>query len=76
MPFNTSSESFYPESLESRTLQAADQIIAEKLARVILIGNREKILKAAREKKLNHIEQATIVDPLTHEKKDHYINSW
>jgi phosphate acetyltransferase len=62
-----------PESLESRTLQAADQIIAEKLARVILIGNREKILKTASEKKLNHIEQATLVDPLKHEKKDQYI---
>jgi phosphate acetyltransferase len=63
-----------PESLESRTLLAADQIIGEKLARIILIGNREDILKAARENNLSRIEEATIVDPITHEKKADYIN--
>jgi phosphate acetyltransferase len=63
-----------PESLESRTLLAADQIIGEKLARIILIGNREEILKSARENNLSHIEEATIVDPITHEKKADYIS--
>ena len=63
-----------PESLESRTLQAADQIIGEKLARIILIGNREEILKAARENNLSRLGEATIVDPLAHEKKEEYIN--
>ena len=30
-----------PESLEPRTLQAADQIIEQALAQVILFGNKE-----------------------------------
>lgn len=63
-----------PESLESRTLLAADQIIGEKLARIILIGNRDEILKAARENNLSRIGEATIVDPKSHEKKQEYIN--
>ncbi|MDT8400916.1 MAG: phosphate acetyltransferase [Bacteroidales bacterium] len=63
-----------PESTEERTLRAADRIIAESLARIILIGNREEILKQAHDLKLGNIEKAEIVDPLSHEKKDLYVD--
>jgi phosphate acetyltransferase len=62
-----------PESLEPRTLQAANLILNEHLASVILIGEKDEILDAARANHLDHIEKATIVNPLTHEKKDQYI---
>lgn len=52
-----------PESLEPRTLQAANKIIDKKIAKVILIGNKEEILKKAFELGLQHIENATFVDP-------------
>lgn len=52
-----------PEGLEARTLTAADRIIADRLADIILIGNAKDILAMAKELKLKHIDKATIVDP-------------
>ncbi|MCM1005024.1 MAG: phosphate acetyltransferase [Prevotella sp.] len=52
-----------PEGKEPRTLQAADRIIAEELAQVILIGKREEILAKAEELNLKNIEKAKIADP-------------
>jgi phosphate acetyltransferase len=61
-----------PEGTEERTLQAADIILEEKLAKVILLGNRETIFKMAGELSLKNIEQAEIVDPLTSTERDKY----
>ena len=63
-----------PEGLEERTIKAADIVLEEKLAQITLIGNREKIMEAAKSYGLKNIEQAQIVDPLKHEKKDQYID--
>lgn len=52
-----------PEGTEPRTLQAADMIIADKLANVILIGKAEEILAKANELGLTRIGEATIIDP-------------
>lgn len=52
-----------PESTEPRTLQAANQVIAEGIADVILIGEPEKILEQATDLNLTHINQAKIVNP-------------
>lgn len=51
-----------PEGTEPRTLQAADRIIAEGLAKVILIGRRDEVLARAAELGLGHISEATVVD--------------
>ena len=52
-----------PEGTEPRTLKAADRIIAEGLAHIILIGNPTEILAKADELGLTNIAQAKIVDP-------------
>lgn len=52
-----------PEGTEPRTLSAADRIIAEKLAEIILIGDPKDIYALAKELKLEHIQYATIVNP-------------
>ena len=52
-----------PESLEPRTLQAANQVIEKKIANVIFIGDREEILKKAFELGLPNIEKAEVVNP-------------
>ena len=52
-----------PESLEPRTLQAADRVIAAKIAEVKLVGNREEILAKAAELGLSNIEKATVINP-------------
>ena len=61
-----------PESFEERTITAADRAIADGLADIILIGNREKVLAYAAELGLKHIDRATIIDPETSEKTEEY----
>lgn len=51
-----------PESLEPRTLQATQQILAEGIAKIILIGNKEEIKKTAQLNNAN-ISGATIIEP-------------
>ncbi len=63
-----------PESLEERTLTAADRAVADQLAEIILIGNRDEILAKAKDLGLSHIEGATIIDPATSEKTQQYAN--
>ena len=61
-----------PESFEERTITAADRAIADGLADIILIGNREKVLAYAAQLSLKHIDQATIIDPETSDKTEEY----
>ena len=61
-----------PESFEERTITAADRALADGLAEIILIGNREKVLAYAAELGLKHIGEATIIDPETSEKTEEY----
>jgi phosphate acetyltransferase len=64
----------FPEGLEERTLKAADELIRDGIARIILLGEPETILKEAEKAGLRHIERAEIVNPLSHTKKDQYID--
>lgn len=63
-----------PEGTEERTLKASDQVIAEKIAQIILIGNPEKINLLADKFNLINIKKATIVNPFDHPQKNHYID--
>lgn len=56
-----------PEGLEERTLKAADVILAEGFAEIILIGNPDDIKKSATTFDLRNIDKAKIVDPDNHE---------
>ncbi|MCL2310829.1 MAG: phosphate acetyltransferase [Proteobacteria bacterium] len=51
-----------PESFEPRNLQAAHTVLAEKLARIILIGDRKAIMEKASGLNLNGAE---FIDPAT-----------
>ncbi len=61
-----------PESLEERTLTAADRCLRDELADIILIGNPEEIKALAVRLGLNHIDKATIIDPQTSDKTEEY----
>lgn len=61
-----------PEGTESRTLTAADRILAEEIADIILIGNADEIKRMAIDMNLKHIEKATIVDPRDNAVIDRY----
>ncbi|MBO7347863.1 MAG: phosphate acetyltransferase [Bacteroidaceae bacterium] len=61
-----------PESLEERTLTAADRSLADGLADIILIGNPDEIKALGKKLGLTHLDQATIIDPATSEKTEEY----
>lgn len=61
-----------PEGTEIRTLKAADIILGEKAAKLILIGNEIEINKLADENKLKNIGGATIIDPETYPEMKKY----
>ena len=63
-----------PESLEERTLTAADMALADEIAEIIRIGNREGIFALAEKLGLKNIDKATIIDPATSEKTAEYAN--
>jgi phosphate acetyltransferase len=63
-----------PEGYEERNIQAADIAIGEGLARIILLGDPAEITAHAAKLGLKNIHKATLVNPKSHEKKEHYIN--
>jgi phosphate acetyltransferase len=63
-----------PEGDEERTIIAADRLLADGVADIILIGNLLKLKDLAKQYQLNHIDKATIIDPVNNEKKEVYAN--
>jgi phosphate acetyltransferase len=63
-----------PEATEERTLRAADRLLADEVADIILIGNPDKVNGLAAEWGLPNIGKATIIDPENHAKKEEYTN--
>ena len=63
-----------PEGTEERTLKAADKVLEEKIAKIILLGNPTKIFEMAKNFGLKNIDKATIIDPADHPKKNEYID--
>lgn len=62
-----------PEAEDIRVLEATQEVLKEKYAKIVLIGNKEVIQKKAEENNLD-IETATIIEPLKSEKYDEYVN--
>jgi len=60
-----------PEGYEERTIKAADIAIGEGLARIILIGDPQKMRAHAEKLGLKNLSKATMVDPRSHPMKDH-----
>ncbi len=61
-----------PEGTEERTLKAANQLLTDGVADLILIGNPDEIRSLAKEWGLGNIEKATIIDPENHPKQEEY----
>ncbi len=61
-----------PEATEERTLRAADRVLAEDMADIILIGNPDEIKALAAQWGLNSIGKATIIDPENNAKSEEY----
>ena len=63
-----------PEGDEPRTLEAANIILEQGLAKLTLIGNPETIRRMAAEKGYQHIDKAIIFDPANDPKMPEYAN--
>jgi phosphate acetyltransferase len=63
-----------PESLEERTLKAADEVLGEGIAQIILLGNPEAIIAEADKYGLTNIIKADIVDPADLDRKGEYVD--
>lgn len=61
-----------PEATEERTLKAADRVLAENIAKLILIGNPDEIHRLAKQWGLENIDKATIIDPQNNAKSEEY----
>ena len=64
-----------PESNDIRTLKATEQVLKEGFADIILVGNKEDILKLAKENNVD-ISNAKIVDPLKSSKFSKYAEDF
>ncbi|MDR1102460.1 MAG: phosphate acetyltransferase [Tannerella sp.] len=63
-----------PEGTEERTLKAADRLLADEVARLILIGDPDEIRSLAAGFGLEHIGKATLIDPKRHDRKQVYAD--
>lgn len=62
-----------PEGTEERTLKAADIILNEGIAQLVIIADPKELERLAKELKLTNLSKAKIVNPLEHDKKTAYI---
>ena len=60
-----------PEGLEPRTLRAADIILKEGIARLIILGKPEQVKEEAEKLGVN-LQKATLVDPATDPRREKY----
>ena len=60
-----------PESMDRRTFEAAETILKEDIANIIIIGTDEEV---AENSKGLDISKATIINPFTYEKTEEYLN--
>ena len=61
-----------PEGTEERTLKAANQILTDEVADLILIGNPAEIGEKAMQWGLGNISKATIINPENHPRQEEY----
>lgn len=64
-----------PEATDKRVIEATSIVLKEEFANIILVGNKEEILKVANDNNFD-ISKATIVDPKNSEKYDEYVNTF
>ncbi len=63
-----------PEGDEPRTLKAADRLVADGIADIILIGDVKKIKEMATEFGLNNIDRARLIDPQNNPERQKYAD--
>ncbi len=60
-----------PESMDARTFEAAEKVLKEGIANIVIIGTPEEVEKYG---KGYDLTGATIINPFTYEKTEEYLN--
>lgn len=63
-----------PEGCEPRTLKAADIVIEEDFAEIILLGNKDEIFKKSKELNLKNFDRFKIIDNKNSSEREIYAN--
>ncbi len=63
-----------PETNDDRVLRAANKVIKEQIARIVLIGSADMIKSQAQQLELDAIDGAEIIDPDNNPKEQAYID--
>lgn len=63
-----------PEGTEERTLRAADKLLSDEIANIVLLGDPEEIRDMAQQMGLTNINKAEIINPKEHNNKEVYID--
>ncbi len=63
-----------PEGTEERTLQAANEILENEIAKIILLGDKNEISNKSKEFGLEYISRATVINPKDSNKRDAYAD--
>lgn len=63
-----------PEGTEERTLRAADKLLSDEIANIILLGDPKEIIDKTQQLGLININKADIINPTEHSKKEVYID--
>lgn len=63
-----------PEGTEERTLRAADKLLSDEIANIVLIGDPNVIKDKAHQIGLTNIRKADVINPKEHSKKAVYID--
>lgn len=63
-----------PEGTEERTMRAADIILEEELADIILLGNLAEMQENAKHWNLKHIHKAICINPVDHPRKQYFAD--
>lgn len=65
-----------PESNDDRTLIATSEVLKQGFAKIVLIGNKNQILKRAQELNLDNLDEVEIVNPHNSEKYNEFVESF
>ena len=63
-----------PEGTEERTLRAADKLLSDEIANIVLLGDPKEISDMAQQMGLTNINKAEIINPKEHNNKEVYID--
>jgi len=67
----------FPEGEEERILKAVEKILKQKIARIILLGNKKKILLKIKKLRLKiDLKKIKIINPLNSLNKEEYANKF